>query len=192
MGNDFNTKQCTFYDKEAKAVKADRPNWEINVSRRQNGFTDSVCIHKRNNAALYLYWFPYKDLGFPPRNPPLDYGPETTIVQGQFEDVGLVLWKASWLTQREILHSVFRECYWVTTWSSQLIQDCMILVTKGQTLMTQWEKKKSADNRPMNRSLKGLPVRMDVGSKQRHTWVDMWSRVLYKELMDGPLKRTLT
>lgn len=54
------------------------------------------------------------------------------------------------------------------------------------------KKKKSADNRPMNRSLKGLPVRMDVGSKQRHTWVDMWSRVLYKELMDGPLKRTLT
>lgn len=153
-----------------------------------------VFVHKRNNAALYLYWFPYKDLGFPPRNPPLDYGPETTIVQGQFEDVELVLWKASWLTQREM----FAQCVQRVLLSDHMVQPTYPRLHDIGHQRTNTndpvrkKKKKSADNRPMNRSLKGLPVRMDVGSKQRHTWVDMWSRVLYKELMDGPLKRTLT
>lgn len=77
-----------------------------------------LFVHKRNNAALYLYWFPYKDLGFPQRNPPLDYGPETTIVQGQFEDVELVLWKASWLTQREM----FAQCVQRVLLSDHMVQ----------------------------------------------------------------------
>lgn len=131
-----------FFDKKAEAVKAGRPKWEINVSRRQNGFTASVCIQKRNNAALYLYWFPYKDLGFPPRNPPWTMGQKPPLYKDSLRPLDWFYEKPpDWLRER-CLHSVFRECYWVTTWSSQLIQDCMILVTKGQTLMTQWEKKK--------------------------------------------------
>lgn len=38
----------------------------------------------------------------------------------------------------------------------------------------------------MHWSRRGVPVRMG------HTWVVMWSSVLHKALMDGPLKKRVT